>query len=320
MSKEPLIIIGGPTACGKSAVSVALAKRLGTSIISADSVQVYRHMDIGSAKVTPEQMQDIRHFLIDVKEPDDLFDVTEFVRLAKIAVLKCRQAGSVPIIVGGTAFYVQALIKDIDFETEKPDEAYRAKLSKLARAKGTIELKRLLFEADPVSARSIDVNNEKRLIRALEFYKNNGYPISEHNKRMRAKPAAYDYVYFILSSDRKWIYQRINERVDAMIKEGLVDEVKGLRRMGYSPKLRSMRSLGYAQINDHLDGKYDLDEAVRLIKRDTRHFAKRQLTWYRNENTAFGLSAIEVDIGRFDADADRIAEYMENICHKKGLL
>ena len=318
--KPPLIIIGGPTACGKTAVSVALAKKINSGIISADSVQVYRHMDIGSAKVTKDEMQGIIHYLIDIKDPDEDFDVTEFVRLAKEAALKCKENACVPVIAGGTAFYVQALIKDIDFEEEIIDEKYRDKLNEIAEEKGADALINELSITDPVSADSIDPKNTKRIIRALEFYKNNGYPISEHNANMRKKEPAFNYIYFVLTGDRKEIYERINRRVDEMIKDGLVDEVKALRERGYGACLKSMKSLGYAQINDYLDGKYDLDEAIRLIKRDTRHFAKRQLTWYRNENTAYGLRTTEINSGDFDYDPDKISDYMIEICKEKGML
>ena len=279
--KKPLIIITGPTASGKTALSVELAKKVGGEIISADSMQVYRHMDIGSAKVTKEEMDGVRHHLIDVLDPWDEFNVVVFQRLAKQAMEEIYAAGNIPIIAGGTGFYIQALVNDIDFTENDSDTGYREELECLAAEKGASYLHDMLKEVDPESAEAIHENNVKRVIRALEFYKKTGTKISEHNEAERQKESPYNFAYYVLNMDRERLYQRIDLRVDLMMKNGLLAEVEKLKEMGCTRDMVSMQGLGYKEILDALDGTISLDEAVYIIKRDTRHFAKRQLTWLR---------------------------------------
>lgn len=289
MKKQPMIILTGPTAVGKTALSVELAKRVDGAVISADSMQVYRHMDIGSAKITQEEMQGVPHYLIDVLNPEEEFHVVRFVEMAKQAIQEITRDGKIPIVVGGTGFYIQALLYDIDFTEQECDPVYRDSLEKLAEQKGDVFLHQMLREVDPASADAIHANNRKRVIRALEFHHLSGKRISEHNETERRKESPYRFAYFVLSDERSKIYERIEKRVDQMLEQGLVEEVRNLRDMGCSRSMVSMQGLGYKEMLDHLDGKLTLEEAVYIIKRETRHFAKRQLTWFRRERDVIWL-------------------------------
>lgn len=299
--KKPLIVIAGPTASGKTSLSVELAKRIDGEIISADSMQVYKYMDIGTAKITPDEMKGVPHHLIDVLMPDEAFSIHKFQTMAKEAINQIYSKGKIPIIVGGTGFYIQSVTKDIEFE-ETNDEvestnkahdepfdmtlegnSYRKELEDLANIHGKNYVHELLKEIDPISYESIHPNNLKRVIRALEYYKQTGKPISQHNEEERKKESPYDLLFYVLNMDRSLLYERINQRVDQMIDAGLVEEVKKLKQMGYTSELVSMQGLGYKEMLAYLDNEYDLDRAIYLIKRDTRHFAKRQLTWFRRE-------------------------------------
>ena len=281
--KRPMVILTGPTAVGKTALSIEMAKKINGSIISADSMQVYRHMDIGSAKVMPEEMGGVRHYLIDEFDPDEEFHVVKFVERAKEHLEEIYAEGKIPIIAGGTGFYIQALLYNIDFTEQECDEAYRTGLEQLATEKGAGYLHDMLREVDPASADAIHANNIKRVIRALEFYHLSGKRISEHNEKEREKNSPYNFAYFVLTDDRAHLYQNIDKRVDFMIEQGLVGEVQKLKDMGFHRDMVSMQGLGYKEILDYLDGKTTLEEAVYIIKRETRHFAKRQLTWFRRE-------------------------------------
>ena len=298
--KKPLIIITGPTASGKTALSVELAKKVGGEIISADSMQVYRHMDIGSAKVTKEEMDGVRHHLIDVLDPWDEFNVVVFQRLAKQAMEEIYAAGHIPIIAGGTGFYIQALVNDIDFTENDGDLGSR---ECLAAEKGASCLHDMLKEVDPESAEAIHENNVKRVIRALEFYKKTGTKISEHNEAERQKESPYNFAYYVLNMDRERLYQRIDLRVDLMMK------------MGCTRDMVSMQGLGYKEILDALDGTISLDEAVYIIKRDTRHFAKRQLTWFKREK-----EVTWVDQGNFDFDREKILMWMLEDLRERNIM
>jgi tRNA dimethylallyltransferase len=283
MQQKPMIILTGPTAVGKSALSVELAKKINGAVISADSMQVYRHMDIGSAKITPEEMQGVTHYMIDELEPDEEFHVVRFVTMAKEYLKEIYADGKIPIIAGGTGFYIQALLYDIDFTEQQCDETYRRQLEDLAREHGAEYLHGILREVDPASAEAIHANNIKRVIRALEFYHLSGKKISEHNETERQKQSPYNFAYFVLTDERAKLYERIDRRVNAMIEAGLVEEVKKLKSMGCSREMVSMQGLGYKEILAYLDGGCTLEEAVYIIKRETRHFAKRQLTWFKRD-------------------------------------
>lgn len=282
--KKPLIILTGPTGVGKTELSIQLAKEINGEIISADSIQVYRHMDIGSAKIRPEEMQGIKHYLIDIINPDEEFNIFQFKKYAKEAMDEIYAKGKIPILVGGTGFYIQSILYDIEFsEEEDSDKSIREKYEKIEQEKGADYLHSLLREVDPESADAIHMNNVKRVIRALEYFEHTGEKISEHNKREAAKESPYQFLYFVLNRERSVLYDRIDKRVDIMMEQGLVDEVKKLLKMGYTRELVSMQGLGYKEIAAYLEGEYSYEEAVEIIKRDTRHFAKRQLTWFRRE-------------------------------------
>ncbi|MDO4440100.1 MAG: tRNA (adenosine(37)-N6)-dimethylallyltransferase MiaA [Eubacteriales bacterium] len=281
--KKPLIILTGPTAVGKTAASIGLAKAIGGEIISADSMQVYRHMDIGSAKIRPEEMQGVPHHLIDVLEPEEAFHVVRFQQMAKEAMEGIYERGRIPIVVGGTGFYIQALLYDIAFGENEEDRSYRKELEELAKKEGAETLHAMLAQVDEKAALEIHANNVKRVIRALEFYHQTGQKISEHNEEERKKESAYNSAYFVLNDERSHLYDRINRRVDLMFEAGLVEEVRALKNRGYTRDMVSMQGLGYKEIFACLDGECTLEEAKEIIKRDTRHFAKRQITWFKRE-------------------------------------
>ncbi len=303
--KQRLIIVTGPTAVGKTALSVALAKRLCGEIISADSMQVYRHMDIGSAKVSEEEMGGVRHHLIDILEPSEEFNVARFKQLAGEAVRDIASRGAVPIVAGGTGFYIQALLYDIDFTQTTEDPAFRREMEEKAGREGPMAIHALLREVDPRAADAIHANNVKRVIRALEFNCQTGMRISDHNEAERQKESAFDSYYYVLTTDRPALYERIDRRVDQMMEQGLVGEVERLRAMGCRRDMVSMQGLGYKEILSYLDGEISLDEAVRIIKRDTRHFAKRQLTWFKREREVRWLNLAD-----FGNDLERVAAHV----------
>ena len=314
MEKQtPLIILTGPTAVGKTALSLRLAHAIGGSVISADSMQVYRRMDIGTAKIMPDEMDGIPHYLIDVLEPDENFDVVLFQQMAKQAITDIIQSGRIPILTGGTGFYIQALLYDIDFTEEGKDSSYRESLEKLATEKGAGYLHDLLKEADPDAAQQIHKNNIKRVIRALEYHHKSGERISVHNATQRKKESDYNYLYFVLTDDRQILYDRIDRRVDAMLEAGLIEEVKALRAEGLTRDNLSMQGLGYKEILSWMDGEIEYEEAVRILKRDTRHFAKRQLTWFRREREVIWFDRQSYP------DDDSILKQMLHLIQEKGI-
>ena len=303
--KKPLIILTGPTAVGKTALSIGLAKALNGEIISADSMQVYRHMDIGSAKVTKEEMEGVPHHLIDVLDPEEEFNVTRFQSMAKEAMVGIYGRGHVPIVTGGTGFYIQALLYDIDFTENDGDGTIRRELERLGEEKGSQYLHQLLAEIDPESAEAIHANNRKRVIRAIEYYRLTGERISIHNRREREKESPYRFYYYVLNLRRSLLYERIDRRVDIMMEQGLVEEVKKLKDMGCGRGMVSMQGLGYKEILDYLDGACTLEEAVYVLKRDTRHFAKRQITWFKRERDVRFL-----ELERFHGDRAGMMEHV----------
>ena len=283
MKKKPLVVLTGPTAVGKTKASIGLAKAIGGEIISADSMQVYEYMDIGSAKIRPEEMQGIPHYLVDELKPWDEFHVVRFQQMAKKAMEQIYANGHIPIIVGGTGFYIQAVTGDIDFTVHGEDTTYRQMLEEKAKTEGAQVLHEMLAAVDPASAAAIHANNVKRVIRALEYYRQTGKPISQHNEEQRQKESPYNLAYFVLNDERTRLYERIDARVDQMLEEGLVKEVDGLKREGCHRGMVSMQGLGYKEILSYLDGTWSLEEAIYVLKRDTRHFAKRQITWFKRE-------------------------------------
>ena len=314
MERKPFVVLTGPTAVGKTALSIELAKAISGAIISADSMQVYKHMDIGSAKIMPEEMEGIRHYLVDEFEPDEEFHVARFVERAKECLNEIYREGKIPIIVGGTGFYIQALLYDVNFSEQNTNTEYRKELEYLAEEKGAEYLHKMLKEVDAASAEAIHANNRKRVIRALEFYHLTGTKISEHNETEKQKTSPYNFAYFVLTDNRKHLYERIEKRVDMMIKNGLVEEVQKLKDMGYHREMVSMQGLGYKEILDYLDGKMTLEEAVSLIKKETRHFAKRQLTWFRRER-----DVIWFDKEKYEYNEEHILRDMIKILEEKGM-
>lgn len=282
--KQPLVILSGPTAAGKTKLSIALAHAIGGEIISADSMQVYRHMDIGTAKIKPSETEGVPHYLIDCLNPDEEFNVAVFCEMADEAAKQILGRCHIPILVGGTGFYIQAFLRGVTFEKEDHSDGYREELERTAlMPDGPARLHKKLSETDPASALAIPVGNVKRVIRALTFEHYHGFPISEHNLSEMQKEPRFRFAYFVLEKDRAELYRGIEERVDGMMREGLLEEVKKLCSMRYANAAVAMQGLGYKQLLMALNGSISVEEAVDRIKTETRHFAKRQMTWFRRE-------------------------------------
>lgn len=287
--KNKLIIIAGPTAVGKTDLSINLAKKINGEIISADSMQIYKHMDIGSAKISKEEMKGVPHHLIDIIEPSVKFSASNFKDLAKEAADSILFKGKTPIVAGGTGLYINALTCNMDFTEAESDEEYRNYLDKLAEENGNEYIHEMLKDIDPLSYKDIHFNNRKRVIRALEVYKLTGSPFSSFNAGEAFYDGNYDVKYYVLTMDREKLYNRINKRVDIMMEKGLVDECIKLKEMGYTSSMQSMQGIGYKEIFYYLEGKISLVDAVELIKKGTRNYAKRQLTWFRRDPRAIFL-------------------------------
>lgn len=313
--KKPIVVLTGPTAVGKTELSIQLAKVIGGEIISADSMQVYKHMDVGSAKITPEEMDGVRHYLVDELEPFDEFHVVKFQEYAQKYLNEIYAHGKIPIIAGGTGFYIQALLNDIDFTEQESDSAYRKELEALAEEHGNQYLHDRLKEVDPESAEAIHPNNRKRVIRALEFYQETGRKISEHNAKEQMRTSPYNFAYFVLNDERSHLYKRIDARVDKMIEDGLEAEVRRLKEMGCTKDMVAMQGIGYKEMLSYLDGSYSLEEAVYIIKWETRHFAKRQITWFKRERDVIWLNKNE-----FDYKNEAILAYMIKILKEKAII
>lgn len=309
--KKKLIILTGPTAVGKTGLSIRLAKAVNGEIISADSMQVYKGMDIGTAKITPTETEGIKHYLIDCLNPDETLSVALFQKLAKEAMEEIYAKGKIPVIVGGTAFYIQALLYDIDFnEEDEEDNSYRNKLYQIAETEeGKIALHNQLNEIDPEYAKTVHYNNAKRVIRALEYFEHTKEKFSVYNKTQKEKNSQYDFCYFVLNNDREALYANINKRVDIMMDNGLLNEVKSIYDMHYDRSLTAMQAVGYKELFSYFDGESTLEDAVNMIKQNSRHLAKRQLTWFRKER-----DVIWVNKNEFTNDEDKIFAYiMEQI-------
>lgn len=312
--KTPLVIITGPTAVGKTEISIRLAKEINGEIISADSMQVYKSMDIGTAKIKSEEMQAVPHYLIDILSPTEEFNVVKFKEFALKAIEEIYAKGKIPIIVGGTGFYIQSVLYGIEFEENEEDNTYRKELEELSRDKGVYYLHEELKKIDPASAANIHPNNVKRVIRALEYNKQTGLKISDHNEEQRQKESPYNFCYFVLNNTREVLYDRINTRIDKMIEEGLINEVKGLLIDGCTREMVSMQGLGYKEIISYLEEECTLEEAIYLLKRDTRHFAKRQLTWFKREKEVTWINKNE-----YNNSEDRILSVLLDCLKRKAL-
>ena len=288
--KEKVIVVAGPTASGKSGMAVRLGQTLPGSVISCDSMQVYRGLDIGSAKITAAEMQGIPHYMIDVAEPEDPFYAARFKEGALEAMKEIREAGRMPILCGGTGFYINAVLYETDFDDSGEGPAYRQELIEYAKVDGNAALHARLAAVDPEAAAAIHMNNVKRVIRALEYYRNTGQKISDHNRQEKAKASPYDYVFFVLTDDRQMLYERIDKRVDAMVEQGLFDEVRRLYDRGLRQDDISMQGISYRQIMDCFEGKSSCEATIERIKQESRHYAKRQLTWFRRQDGAVFLN------------------------------
>jgi tRNA dimethylallyltransferase len=312
--KKSLVILTGPTAVGKTKASIGLAKAIGGEIISADSMQIYKHMDIGSAKIRPEEMRGVPHYLIDELEPEEEFNVVRFQNMAKQAMEQIYQNGHIPILVGGTGFYIQAVLYDIDFTQDDGDDSYRKELEQTAKEKGSGYLYEMLQKEDPLSAEQIHEHNVKRVIRALEYHRQTGKRISEHNQEQRQKESPYRFAYFVLNDDRRRLYERIDRRVEQMMEDGLEEEVRRLKSRGCTRNMVSMQGLGYKEMLDYLDGNCTREEAVERIQRETRHFAKRQITWFKRER-----DVVWIDKQQYAYDEEQILQTMLSELEKRGI-
>lgn len=303
--KRPLIVIGGPTACGKTGFSIKLAKKIGGEIISADSMQVYRYMDIGTAKVTQEEADGVPHYLIDEYDPDEEYNVMLFQEKAKAYMEQIWAKGKIPILVGGTGFYINALLYDADFTETENNTAFREACYRLAEEQGAEALYERLRQIDPEYAAGIHANNVKRVTRALEYHHLTGEKFSAHNAAQKEKDTPYTAAVILLTMERERLYARIEERIDQMLEQGLLEEVKGLLDRGYSPDLVSMQGIGYKEFVPYFNGTCTLEEAVTQLKTNTRHFAKRQLTWFRRQ-----IDGLWIDMGKASA-ADAMEDTLE---------
>ena len=317
--KKPMVVLTGPTAAGKTDLSLNLAERIGGEIISADSMQVYRGMDIGTAKIRPGEMRGIPHHLIDVLDPSEPFNVMIFRQMALETAESIWKRGRIPILVGGTGFYIQAILYDVDFSDQEAGGPYRKYLQDLAREKGSHYLHDRLKAKDPEYAAGVHANNVKRVIRALEFYHETGEKLSAHNSVMRKKESPWNFACFVLYHDREILYERINRRVDIMMEAGLLSEVTDLYKKGYDRNLTSMQGIGYKEFFDYFEGKADLSEVADRIKKNTRHFAKRQMTWFRREKDTIFINKDEYGHDGHDRE-EEILEMMLGILREKGII
>lgn len=281
--KKKILVIGGPTAVGKTELSIELSKRLNGEIISADSMQIYKYMDIGSAKVSKEEMNGVVHHLIDVVDPSENFSVADYKEQGEKAIKEIILRGKLPIIVGGTGLYINSLTCNMNFTEAEKDEEYRKDLDKLANEHGNNYIHEMLKDIDPISYKEIHANNRKRVIRALEVYKLTGKPFSSYNAGEDFYKSEYDVHYYVLTMDREKLYERINLRVDIMMEKGLLEECIKLKEMGYTSSMQSMQGIGYKEILYYLEGDVKLQEAINMIKQGSRNYAKRQLTWFRRD-------------------------------------
>lgn len=282
--KDNLFILIGPTAIGKTSISIELAKKMNGEIISADSMQIYKYMNIGSAKVSKEEMQGIQHHLIDVIYPDQEFTVSDYKKNAEVLIKDINKNHKLPMVVGGTGLYINSLVYKLNFAEVPPNNETRTKLELLGERYGNKYLHEMLNNIDIESAERISINDRKRIIRAIEIFEITGKTMTEFNKNFREPIEGYNLVMIGLNMNREKLYNRINRRVDIMVEEGLIEEVKKLLEMGYNKELVSMQGIGYKEIIMYLEGEISLDESMEKIKQGSRNYAKRQLTWFRRDN------------------------------------
>lgn len=314
MDKKNIVIIAGPTAVGKSSVSIELAKKMNTEIISADSIQIYNYLDIGSAKVTKDEMCNIKHYMIDIVEPFDTFSVKEYKDQAFKIINELNEMNKTPILCGGTGFYINSIIYDMNLNEESKDDDVRKTLYEIYDDKGILEIRAALKIVDKVSYDRININDTKRNIRALEYYICTGIPFSNTYDKIRSINPNINFLYFALVKDREKLYDDINNRVDIMINNGLIEEVKGLLESGVDERAQSMQAIGYKEIIKYLKGEWDLNFAIDKLKQFSRNYAKRQLTWFRNDPYA---KLIDIDKFR---DKDELVNCILNEVKNEGFL
>ena len=303
MNKLPLIVVAGPTASGKTSLAIGLAKLVGGEIVSADSMQIYKYMDIGSAKPTEDERKQVKHHLIDFVEPDEEFSVADYTEAAHEVIRDILSRHKLPVMCGGTGLYINSVVDDVTFGETETDYALREELADYAKTHGNEAVLEMLKEIDPISAARLHPNNLRRIIRAIEFYRLTGKTISAHQEMTKQHEGRYAPIMFCIDYDRQILYDRINKRVDIMLEEGLLDEVKGLMERGYTTALNSMKAIGYKELIAYFNGGTSLDEAVELIKQSSRRYAKRQLTWFRRDKRIIWL----------DADGDVLHEAYEKV-------
>ncbi len=303
MNKLPLIVVAGPTASGKTSLAIGLAKLVGGEIVSADSMQIYKYMDIGSAKPTVDERKQVKHHLIDFVEPDEDFSVADYTEAAHEVIRDILSRHKLPVMCGGTGLYINSVVDDVTFGETETDYALREELADYAKTHGNEAVLEMLKEIDPISAARLHPNNLRRIIRAIEFYRLTGTTISAHQEMTKQHEGRYAPIMFCIDYDRQILYDRINKRVDIMLEEGLLDEVKGLMERGYTTALNSMKAIGYKELIAYFNGGTSLDEAVELIKQSSRRYAKRQLTWFRRDKRIIWL----------DADGDVLHEAYEKV-------
>lgn len=290
--KKNAIIIAGPTATGKSALAVSLAKKLDGEIISADSMQIYRRMDIGSAKVTIDEMQGVPHYMLDIKEPsEENFSVADYCALAKEKIEDILKRKKLPIIVGGTGLYISSLADNIEFAEGNTNLELRERLFAIAEEKGNAYVHAMLKKIDPETAESVHENNIKRIVRAIEVYNATGITLSEQNRRSKNTPSPYNFIMLALFLNREKMYERINLRVDKMFEQGLIDEVKALAAEGLTREMQAMQGIGYKEVFDYMENSITKEECIELVKKNTRNYAKRQLTWFKRDKRYIWLDA-----------------------------
>lgn len=307
MSKIPVIAVVGPTASGKTGLAIDIAKYTDGEIVSADSMQIYKYMNIGSAKPTPSERAEAVHHMIDFLEPYGEFSVADYTDMAHQVISEIYSRGKVPIMAGGTGLYINSVINDITFGEIDTDYNLRDELNNTAKEKGNEYLLEILSKIDPKAAKNMHPNNLRRIIRAIEFYRVTGKKISEHQEETQRNESRYEPLMFCIDWDRSILYDRINKRVDMMIEEGLADEVKNLVDMGCTRKMNSMKGIGYKEVMDYLDGKTSMEETVEIIKQSSRRYAKRQLTWFRRDKRIHYLSPEKP----FDEAKPLIDEFLE---------
>ena len=311
---KDLFILAGPTAVGKTEISIKLAQRLNGEIISADSMQIYKSMDIGSGKITEEEMKGVPHHLIDIIEPSENFSVAEFKEKAESAIKQITNKNKLPMLVGGTGFYINSLIYNYSFAKTNKDENYREYLSTLANTEGNEYVHSLLKDIDEETYNKLNANDLKRVIRALEVYRVSGKPMSEFKEEQNLLDIPYNIYYFVLNMDRQKLYSRINCRVDAMVKNNLINEVIELKKMGYNSDMQSMKGIGYKELLYYLNHEISLNDAIEMIKQGSRNYAKRQLTWFRKDPRINWINKDD-----FNSD-DGIVEYIVSQLYSKKKL